>query len=67
MPSIAASACSDLIEGSRVSVHTLGCKLNFAETSTIASSFIEGGFTLVPFDRETDVFVLNTCSVTENA
>jgi threonylcarbamoyladenosine tRNA methylthiotransferase MtaB len=52
---------------SRVSVHTLGCKLNYAETSTIARSFVENGSTLVPSDGETDVFVLNTCSVTENA
>ncbi len=67
MPSIAAEVCPELLEGSRISVHTLGCKLNYAETSTVARSFVERGLTLVPFDRETDVFVLNTCSVTENA
>ncbi len=50
-----------------VSVHTLGCKLNYAETSSLARSFVESGMSLVPFERETDVFVLNTCSVTENA
>ncbi|HET6402347.1 MAG TPA: tRNA (N(6)-L-threonylcarbamoyladenosine(37)-C(2))-methylthiotransferase MtaB [Candidatus Kapabacteria bacterium] len=67
MPPIAVSARPELVEGSRISVHTLGCKLNYAETSTIARSFVERGLALVPFDRETDVFVLNTCSVTENA
>jgi threonylcarbamoyladenosine tRNA methylthiotransferase MtaB len=51
----------------RVSVHTLGCKLNYAETSTLASSFAERGFEPVPFGEQTDVFLLNTCSVTENA
>ncbi|HZK77185.1 MAG TPA: radical SAM protein, partial [Candidatus Kapabacteria bacterium] len=67
MSLIAAEGGPELVEGSRISVHTLGCKLNYAETSTIARSFVESGFTLVDFDRETDVFVLNTCSVTENA
>ncbi|HEY3875858.1 MAG TPA: tRNA (N(6)-L-threonylcarbamoyladenosine(37)-C(2))-methylthiotransferase MtaB [Candidatus Kapabacteria bacterium] len=51
----------------RVSLHTLGCKLNYAETSTLASQFAERGFATVPFDAECDVFLLNTCSVTENA
>src|SRR5579872_7435695 len=71
MPPIAApsraSAALSPHAGSRVSVHTLGCKLNYAETSTIARSFVERGLTLVPFEQGTDVFVLNTCSVTENA
>ncbi len=51
----------------RVSVHTLGCKLNYAETSSLAKAFGEAGSQLVPFGEESDIFVLNTCSVTENA
>ncbi len=51
----------------RVSVHTLGCKLNYAETSSIASALAGRGFQSVPFGEATDVFVLNTCSVTANA
>lgn len=51
----------------KVAFHTLGCKLNFAETSTIARMFEENGFEKVSFDSSADVFVLNTCSVTENA
>ena len=50
-----------------VSVHTLGCKLNYAESSSIARQFADRGFLLVPFGDETDVLLLNTCSVTENA
>lgn len=51
----------------KVAFHTLGCKLNFAETSTIARQFNDNGYTRVPFDMEADVYVINTCSVTENA
>ncbi len=51
----------------RVAFHTLGCKLNFAETSTIARQLINEGFTKVSFDDEADVYVINTCSVTDNA
>lgn len=51
----------------KVAFYTLGCKLNFSETSTIARSFEEGGFAKVNFDDQPDVFVINTCSVTENA
>ena len=47
--------------------HTLGCKLNFAETSTLARSLEEAGYARVKVDERPDVFVLNTCSVTENA
>ncbi|MBI2618841.1 MAG: MiaB/RimO family radical SAM methylthiotransferase [Ignavibacteriales bacterium] len=52
---------------SRVAVHTLGCKLNFAETATIARQFTDRGFTVVGLDDSADVVVLNTCSVTERA
>lgn len=51
----------------KVAFHTLGCKLNFAETSTIARQFVEGGFERVSFDNAAEVYVINTCSVTENA
>ncbi len=51
----------------RVAFHTLGCKLNFAETSTIARQLINEGFTKVSFDERADVYVINTCSVTDNA
>ncbi|TAK55051.1 MAG: radical SAM protein, partial [Bacteroidetes bacterium] len=51
----------------RVALQTLGCKVNFTETSTIGSQFVERGFRIVEPDQPTDVFVLNTCSVTERA
>ena len=50
-----------------VAFHTLGCKLNFAETSTIAKDFDAAGFITVPYTEKADVYVINTCSVTENA
>jgi len=50
-----------------VAFHTLGCKLNFAETSTIANDFITKGFVRTEFSDHADVYVINTCSVTENA
>ncbi len=51
----------------KVAFYTLGCKLNFSETSTIARSFIEEGFDRVDFSEVADIYVINTCSVTENA
>jgi threonylcarbamoyladenosine tRNA methylthiotransferase MtaB len=51
----------------RVAFHTLGCKLNFSETATISRDFIRGGFEKVDYRDEADIYVLNTCSVTENA
>ncbi len=50
-----------------VAFHTLGCKLNFAETSTIARQLTDAGYKKVSFDDAAHVFVINTCSVTENA
>lgn len=47
--------------------HTLGCKLNFAETSTIARQLTDAGYEKVSFDQKADIYVINTCSVTENA
>lgn len=54
-------------EGKTVAFHTLGCKLNFSETSTIARLFYGKGFSKLEFDKGADVYVINTCSVTENA
>jgi threonylcarbamoyladenosine tRNA methylthiotransferase MtaB len=51
----------------KVAFYTLGCKLNFSETSTIARNFTEEGFQRVDFDQKADIYVINTCSVTENA
>lgn len=50
-----------------VAFHTLGCKLNFAETSTIARNLTGNGYKRVEFDQSSDVYVINTCSVTANA
>lgn len=51
----------------KVAFHTLGCKLNFSETSTIARGFVEEGYERVAFSEVADMYVINTCSVTENA
>jgi len=51
----------------KVSFHTLGCKLNFSETSTIARIFENSGYAKVDFSDMPDVYVINTCSVTNNA
>ena len=51
----------------RVALHTLGCKLNFAETSTLGGQFLDRGYDVVSFSEAADVYVLNTCSVTERA
>ena len=51
----------------RVSFHTLGCKLNFSESSTLAREFEQGGFIRVEPSEPTDVAVINSCSVTEHA
>ncbi|HEX9656384.1 MAG TPA: tRNA (N(6)-L-threonylcarbamoyladenosine(37)-C(2))-methylthiotransferase MtaB [Bacteroidota bacterium] len=51
----------------RVALHTSGCKLNFAETSTIGRQFMNRGYDVVSFDQPADVCVLNTCSVTDRA
>jgi len=51
----------------KVAFYTLGCKLNFSETSTIARNFTDEGFDRVDFEEVADIYVINTCSVTENA
>ena len=56
-----------MITTKKVAFHTLGCKLNFSETSTIARDFESNGFEKVDFSDSADIYVINTCSVTENA
>ena len=51
----------------KVAFYTLGCKLNFSETSTIGRLFVDAGYTLVNFTDGADVYVINTCSVTDHA
>ena len=51
----------------KVAFYTLGCKLNYSETSTIARQFAERGFQKVEFHDRPDIYIINTCSVTENA
>lgn len=50
-----------------VALHTLGCKLNFSETSTIGKEFLKNGFSIVDIKDKADIYVFNTCTVTENA
>ena len=50
-----------------IALHTLGCKLNYSETSTLGRMLEKEGFTKKEFDEPADVYVINTCSVTENA
>ena len=56
-----------MISGGTVAFHTLGCKLNFSETSTIAKQLEDAGFAKVKIDENPDVVVINTCSVTDHA
>ncbi len=56
-----------MIPNKKVAFYTLGCKLNFSETSTIARDFSSEGFDRVDFSERADIYVINTCSVTENA
>ncbi len=51
----------------KVAFYTLGCKLNYSETSTISRKFEESGYKKVEFNETPDIFIINTCSVTENA
>ncbi|MBA4853598.1 tRNA (N(6)-L-threonylcarbamoyladenosine(37)-C(2))-methylthiotransferase MtaB [Emticicia sp. BO119] len=51
----------------KVAFYTLGCKLNYSETSTIGRMFEERGYQKVEFNQKPDIFIINTCSVTENA
>ena len=53
--------------GKTVAFHTLGCKLNYSETSTLSRMLEADGFVKKDFEDDADVYVINTCSVTENA
>ena len=55
------------MQGKRVAFYTLGCKLNFAETASIARQFEAEGYRQVPFDEEADVYFINSCTVTHHA
>ena len=48
----------------KVAFKTLGCKLNFSETSTISREFTKNGYEKVDFDKKSDIYIINTCSVT---
>ncbi len=52
---------------SKVAFYTLGCKLNFSETSTIGQQFLKRGYDIVDYNDKADVYVINTCTVTDNA
>ena len=56
-----------ITERKKVAFYTLGCKLNYSETSTIARDFEKENFERVDFEDIADIYVINTCSVTENA
>ena len=56
-----------MVTDKKIAFHTLGCKLNFSETSAIARQMQERGFTTVDFEEASDVYVINTCSVTDQA
>ena len=56
-----------MLNGKKVAYYTLGCKLNFSETSTISRQLDDIGFVKTNFDNKADLYVINTCSVTENA
>ena len=56
-----------MIDRKKVAFYTLGCKLNFSETATIARNIQDEGFDRVEFSDFSDIYVINTCSVTENA
>ena len=51
----------------KVALTTLGCKLNFSESSTISRQFLDVGYNIVKFDEISDIYIINTCSVTQNA
>ena len=51
----------------RIAIKTLGCKLNFSESATLERRLAELGYTLVPFTSEAELYVVNTCAVTEEA
>ena len=65
--SLAIFAIPNLNQYRKIAFHTLGCKLNFSETSTLARQFTDAGYARVEMEEQPDVLVINTCSVTEQA
>ena len=59
--------CRPMAEARTVAFHTLGCKLNFSETSTLSRMLENEGFEKKEFGEQADIYVINTCSVTDNA
>lgn len=59
--------CKADVSPRRAAFYTLGCKLNYAESSTVGTQFTSEGYEIVPFDETAHVYVINTCTVTENA
>ena len=51
----------------KVALHTLGCKLNYSETSSVGKQFLDRGYQIIDFDETADIYMLNTCTVTESA
>ncbi len=51
----------------KIAFHTLGCKLNFSETSSVSRQFSEGGYSVVDFNQAADIYVINSCTVTKSA
>ena len=56
-----------MFKGKKAAFYTLGCKLNFSETSTIGRQIADMGFVKTNFNDPADLYIINTCSVTENA
>jgi len=56
-----------IVMNKKVAFYTLGCKLNYSETSSIGRLFGTAGYDTVPFDARADLYVINTCSVTDHA
>jgi threonylcarbamoyladenosine tRNA methylthiotransferase MtaB len=67
LPGVSPKKNKRMSERKKVAFYTLGCKLNFSETSTIARNLQDEGFDRVDFEEVADMYVINTCSVTENA
>lgn len=66
-PNVAPMPSATTAHQKTVALHTLGCKLNFSETDTIARTLVQGGYRRVDFDSPADLYVINTCSVTDKA
>lgn len=61
------AGCRELFQGKTAALHNLGCKVNQYETDAMKEALVQAGFTIVPFESPADVYVINTCSVTNIA